>query len=372
LSVCCTTFTYKGHEKECEVERFVCSECGEELLDDEAMDKVEPGLRRWRREVDGLMSGEDIRHLRRSLGLTQRQMGAIIGSGPKSFAKYETGAVNQSKAVDTMLRVIRNHPELLQRLARERKVDLHIAPRRLLLVWKEPTIRLRYLIGNLWQDRKGYHFCYERQLPRSLAEAVAKGFTLLEGFDNPDGHWEAAVLFPVFNRRLPSRDNENEYEKMGLVVGEEMEFLRQTGGRVPTDTLEFLEPIEESPGKAEYTILFPIAGWRYYQGEAVVHELGEGTRLRLELEHENHHDPGAVKILSPSNQLLGYVPAVYAWYIDGSVESGAYRASVHRIGSREDPQIRVRVDFSAQACEKPLWHWRIGKVPRMCGEILSV
>lgn len=52
---------------------------------------------------------------------------------------------------------------------------------------------------------------------------------------------------------------------------------------------------------------FHIAGFTYWDGLEVFDELKIGTRLTLEAEPTNGHDPNAVKILF-SGTMLGYVP----------------------------------------------------------------
>lgn len=58
-------------------------------------------------------------------------------------------------------------------------------------------------------------------------------------------------------------------------------------------------------------------------------------------------------MLSPSGILLGYVPAVYAWYLDAAVEAGQYEAAVASPGPPDDPQRRVVVDFRGWASPLP-------------------
>lgn len=294
-------------------------------------------------------------------------MADIIGGGLKAFARYESGVVNQSKAVDGLLRTIKRHPDTLSRLARERGIELGLEPMELLLVWKNPKTRLRHVIGKLSRDRAGYHFHYETRLPRSLADARAEGFRLLDAFPAAEEHYRSPALFVTFARRLPA--SADEYERLDLRPGQDLEFLRRTGGRLPDDTLEFLEPIKEKEVGDEYAVTFPIAGWRYYNGEHAVADLSEGTRLELRVEPENQHDPQAVVVLSPSGEKLGYVPAIYVWYVDASVEAGDYVATVHRVGPPEDPQGRVVVTLQARlSAPRPL------KVPSVVqyAELLTV
>lgn len=163
------------------------------------------------------------------------------------------------------------------------------------------------------------------------------------------------TLYPVFRRRLPRPGRWKALERQGIDVSDPLEVLRVTGGRLPTDTLEFLEPIEAVPGDSEeylYTVRFPIAGWRHYSGEAAIAELVPGQRLTLALEPSNPFDPSAIMIHSPSGVMLGYVPAIYSPVLDSAVMRGQYEAWVEEIGPEDDPQRRIVVRF--RGAESPL------------------
>lgn len=362
-------FEYKGRRLALPLERFHCPECDESFVDDKAAHEVEPALRRWRREVDGLLMPEEIRAIRQSLGVTQRQMALIIGGGAKAFAKYETSAVNQSQAVDLLLRTIRRHPDTFFRLVRERGIEVGLETIELLLVWKHRVTRARYVIGTLRRDASGYHFRYSKgSSPRGLDEARNEGFTLLAPFLDPASDYSASGLFPIFKRRLPTF--EGEYERFDLSPEQDLEYLRLTGGRLPADTFEFLEPMDKGDDAGEWLVTFPIAGWRYYDGEKVMGELQEGIQLRLELEPDNPKDRNAVRILSPSREKLGYVPAIYAWYIDEAVAKGECEARVQRIGPQDDPQIRVVVRLRARVSS--LADMNLPQVVRQYGDLLTV
>ena len=56
---------------------------------------------------------EDIRRIRLKLGLTQEQAGERIGGGRRAFSKYESGSVQPSAAVENLLRIYEQHPELV-------------------------------------------------------------------------------------------------------------------------------------------------------------------------------------------------------------------------------------------------------------------
>jgi HTH-type transcriptional regulator / antitoxin MqsA len=57
------------------------------------------------RAADGLLSGEDIQKVLSQLGLSKAEAAGLFGGGPHAFAKYMTGDVLQSKAMDRLLRL---------------------------------------------------------------------------------------------------------------------------------------------------------------------------------------------------------------------------------------------------------------------------
>jgi len=108
------TFTYKGKSKE--IPNYVtwtCSECGEAIVDNESLKASGKMLKDFQREVDGLLTGSQIKAIRNKLGLTQAQLANIIGGGLKSVARYESGQICQSKGMDNLLRILDAYPHTL-------------------------------------------------------------------------------------------------------------------------------------------------------------------------------------------------------------------------------------------------------------------
>ena len=91
-------------------------------------------LRDFGRGVDGLLTGADIKRMRRKLHLTQEQMAQVLGGGLKGFARYENGQVIQSRAMDNLLRILDRFPESLDALpgvsSRKAIAQQAAAPRR--------------------------------------------------------------------------------------------------------------------------------------------------------------------------------------------------------------------------------------------------
>lgn len=218
------------------------------------------------------------------------------------------------------------------------------------LIWKDPLTRQRFVVGKLWFNSK-YYFQYVKNSRQTsitnygmdLAEKY--GFRKLEPFQD-FRVFSNNTLFNVFNRRLPDRTRADfnslvkEYKLESDCTP--LELLEATGGRLATDTFEFVNPFtcEES---GEFEIDFFIAGWRHYDGETVFNQLTNGTMLKLVLEPTNKFDPFAIKVLGPGDVMLGYVPVYYSRYLDEAVKNNAYQAYIKRFGPIDNSQIRVQV-----------------------------
>lgn len=115
------TFTYKGEKFPYEQPGDWCASCGEGILHNSDMDTTEPLLNDFRAKVDGFLPSTDIRRIRNKLGLTQKEAGNIFGGGHNAFSRYERGSARQSKATDSLLRLLDRHPQLLEEIKAERE-----------------------------------------------------------------------------------------------------------------------------------------------------------------------------------------------------------------------------------------------------------
>ncbi len=78
-----------------------CGACGELLFDNDADQQISHALR----EQLGLLSSDQIRKNREDLGLSQRVMAEHLGVAVETISRWETGALNQTRAMDRYLRV---------------------------------------------------------------------------------------------------------------------------------------------------------------------------------------------------------------------------------------------------------------------------
>lgn len=128
-------FEYKGQTLTLELTVYSCDVCGEAFFDNEEMKKHQKTIKDFQRRVDGLLTSEEIKRIREKYGLSQRELARILGVAEKSIAKYEAGFVAQSKAMDNLLRVIGEFPDVLKYLEQlnqvrrdEQKVKSNIIP----------------------------------------------------------------------------------------------------------------------------------------------------------------------------------------------------------------------------------------------------
>lgn len=115
-------------------------ECGEFYFAPGEMDAVMVCASETIRAEEGLLSPQEIKRLRNRVGLTQAQLEELLGAGLKTVVRWEKGTVIQNGATDTLLRLLRDVPEALQHLLRERAIVTNVVP----LVPKVRTVSYQY------------------------------------------------------------------------------------------------------------------------------------------------------------------------------------------------------------------------------------
>lgn len=107
--------SYKGRKYTIDsVSRYVCESCGEYEIDADEELRVSSILAAKYRQDEGLLTPEQIRSIRVSLGLTQKQFEELIGVSSPTASRWETGAMFQSKTADKFIRVLAAHPEIAE------------------------------------------------------------------------------------------------------------------------------------------------------------------------------------------------------------------------------------------------------------------
>jgi HTH-type transcriptional regulator/antitoxin MqsA len=106
-----TVTEYKGQQGTISLAVAECDACGSELAGDEESRANKRAVLAFRKTVDGLMSGVEIRALREKYGITQAQAAKLFGGGPVAFSKYENDDVAHSEAMDGLLRLAQKNDD---------------------------------------------------------------------------------------------------------------------------------------------------------------------------------------------------------------------------------------------------------------------
>jgi len=107
---------YKGRTAKIEQAGWYCRGCDEVVLEGADAAVADEAFICLRAEVDGVLIPQEVARIRRKLGLSQRQAGALLGGGPRSFQKYESGTDWVTRAMANLLRLLDGDPSRLEEL----------------------------------------------------------------------------------------------------------------------------------------------------------------------------------------------------------------------------------------------------------------
>ena len=114
------TLSYKGRHITVDMPGWYPDGDGESLhsaVDMRVSDRALAALRKMVEE-DLVLPPNRIQAIRRKLGLSQREASELIGGGPRSFQKYESGEVEASIPMSNLLRLLENDPARVEELRR--------------------------------------------------------------------------------------------------------------------------------------------------------------------------------------------------------------------------------------------------------------
>ena len=107
------TLTYKGASITVDMPGWYGERPDEGVFDPEDMKVSDRALNRLKARTEGLLEPEEIKRIRKKLGLSQEAAGKLIGGGPRAFQKYETGDLVPSRAVSSALSLLDHDPKAL-------------------------------------------------------------------------------------------------------------------------------------------------------------------------------------------------------------------------------------------------------------------
>lgn len=116
-------FQRNGQSFIADMEYSVCQQCGDEVIFTEQIKRNDCVLRDAWRKIDGLLTAQEIVALRNKLGLTQQEAAKVFGGGINAFSKYERSEVIQSIAMDKLMRLALEMPDVFLRLKQQAGLD---------------------------------------------------------------------------------------------------------------------------------------------------------------------------------------------------------------------------------------------------------
>ena len=114
---------YKGQKAQLPLHFNLCDTCTSDFAGAAESKLNRRALMAWRKQVDGLLTGDEITALRKRYKLTQGQAAKLFGGGPVAFSKYENDDVMQSESMDTLLRLVRRSSATFWALVSEKSME---------------------------------------------------------------------------------------------------------------------------------------------------------------------------------------------------------------------------------------------------------
>ncbi len=108
--------SYKGRSRTVELPGFYSETSDEGVHVGDDMSVTDVAMRSLKEEIDGIPSPMTIRRVREKLKLSQREAGGLLKVGENAFDKYERGLVEPSGPTSQLLRLLDQHPELIEEL----------------------------------------------------------------------------------------------------------------------------------------------------------------------------------------------------------------------------------------------------------------
>lgn len=189
-----------------------------------------------------------------------------------------------------------------------RKGDKNMNKNVIYVYRKDDITHSRMYVGSITRESNAYKFKYSDEYIESDV------FIPIFPFLNKNKVYSNPNLFPVFASRLPDPkrvDIKNILSKYNLTEYDSFDLLRESQGRLPIDTLEFVSKLSEEDADGH---TFLVSGTRHYVAcsKKKTHiKLKESDVLTLVHDAENKYDNYAVKILF-NNDTIGYVPVYYS------------------------------------------------------------
>jgi putative zinc finger/helix-turn-helix YgiT family protein len=89
-----------------------CRSCGEEYFSGDNVSLLQRKAVSHYRMEHGLLAGDEVRAIRKQLGLTQGQLERLFGIATNTVTRWENETIFQSRPVDLLFRLMRDAPDV--------------------------------------------------------------------------------------------------------------------------------------------------------------------------------------------------------------------------------------------------------------------
>lgn len=110
---------HSGTSRQIQDRRMVCGECCLTSYVGSQISEHELAVAAAVRDIDGLLSAEDLRRIRAKYRFKQTDMEKMLSTGEKTWTRWERGKVPHSKAADKLLRIMSKDPKVARHLMEE-------------------------------------------------------------------------------------------------------------------------------------------------------------------------------------------------------------------------------------------------------------
>ena len=107
---------HNGKSANIQDRQMFCANCGNISYQGDQISAHELAVASAVREIEGLLSADELYRIRVKYKLRQTDMEQMLSTGPKTWTRWERGKIPQSKAADTLIRVIAEEPDVAYRL----------------------------------------------------------------------------------------------------------------------------------------------------------------------------------------------------------------------------------------------------------------
>ena len=107
---------HNGQRRQFDERRMQCSQCHNVSYAGAQASEHELAVAAALRNIDGLLSAEQLLGIRNKYRLKQTDMEQMLSTGPKTWTRWERGKVPQSKPADKLIRLMADDPTIAHRL----------------------------------------------------------------------------------------------------------------------------------------------------------------------------------------------------------------------------------------------------------------